>query len=203
MSLSPYTDLRNAVTGWLHRDDLAASAVDFIALAEARFRRQLRLRQQMTTAALSTVAGAETVALPSGWLQFHNMRLVAPDRVLDFLPAVQFRTRYQASDTGAPVHYTVEGSNLVLGPKPDSVYSISAVYYAEVPALSDSASTNWLLTSYPGLYLFASLAEAAPFIGQDARIATWEAKYGAELESARDADRKARSNGSGLRMRPR
>ena len=88
MSLSTYTDLRNAVTGWLHRDDLAASAVDFIALAEARFRRQLRLRQQMTTAALSTVAGTETVALPSGWLQFHSLRLVAPDRVLDFLPAV-------------------------------------------------------------------------------------------------------------------
>lgn len=203
MALSNYTELCNAIAGWLHRDDLASSVPDFVALAEARLNRHLRMRQQMATTTLSAVSGTATVALPDGWLQSHRLRLVSPDRPMEFLAGALFEAKYLAADSGSPVHFTVEGPNLVLGPKPDANYSIEAVYFAAIPTLSASASDNWLLTAHPGLYLFAALAESAPFIGQDQRLAMWEAKYAAELQAAMDADRKARSSGAALRIRAR
>ena len=203
MSLTNYNELCNAVATWLHRDDLSASIPDFVALAEARLNRHLRMRQQMTTDTLAAVAGTATIVLPTDWLQTHRLRLVSPDKPIEFLTGALFEAKYRAADTGAPSHFTVEGASLVLGPKPDAAYSIDAVYFASIPALSASASSNWLLTAHPGLYLFAALAESAPFIGQDQRLAMWEAKYAAELQSAMDADRKARASGSALRIRAR
>jgi len=203
MALGNYTDLKTAVATWLHRDDLALSIPDFVSLAEARLNRLLRMRQQLTTGTLTTTANTATVDLPAGWLQFHRLRLASPDQAIDFLPGAQFEVKYRASDVGAPKHHTIEGENLVLGPKPDSVYSIEAVYYGAIPTLTDAASSNWVLTAWPGLYLFAALAEAAPFLNNDVRVATWESKFAADLQQAQDADRRARASGSGLRMRPR
>lgn len=203
MSLANFTDLKASVASWLHRDDLVDNIPDFITLAESRFNRNLRLRQQMTTTALATVADTATVALPNDWLQFHRLRLTSPDRGLDFLPSREFAFKYRVADAGSPRNYTIEGASLVLGPKPDAVYSIDTVYFAAIPALTVGSPTNWLLTAHPALYLFATLSESAPFIGKDERIPTWESKYAAALEAAMHADQKARASGSGLRIRAR
>lgn len=203
MALATYTDLQAAVIAWLHRDDLAAVVPDFIALAESRMNRALRVRQQVTTTTLSTVAGTATVALPASWLEFESLRLVTPNWQVEHLPRGQFVDAHPTSDTGAPTHYVIDGSNIVLGPKPDAVYSIEAVYFAAVPALSGGNPTNWLLTAWPNLYLFAALSESAPFIGQDERVQVWEAKYAVELQAAITADARARSSGSALRIRAR
>lgn len=203
MALATYSDLKNAITGWLHRDDLSAQVADFITLAEARLNRDARMRQQLTTAALATVAATQTVALPTDWLQFHRLRLSSPDRPLTFLPGGELGSMFLAAEAGSPKHYTIESASLLLGPTPDSVYSIEAVYYARIPALSDAAPTNWLLTDWPSLYLYAALAESAPFVGQDARRALWESMYAADLSAAQAMDRAARSSGSRLRIRSR
>lgn len=204
MALASYTDLQAAVASWLHRDDLTANVPDFIALAESRIARDLRLHRQITSGDLTVVAGTQTIALPSGWLEFRSLRLVAPDTSLEYLSGPQFVARYPAADTGSPAHYTIEGGNLRLGPTPDAGGTVAATYFARVPALSDSASTNWLLTEHPGLYLFGALAEAAPFLGQaDNRVALWEGKYRAAAQDARGADQAAASSGAALRMRAR
>ena len=44
MAISNYSELQTAVANWLDRDDLTARIPEFIALAEARFNRVLRLR---------------------------------------------------------------------------------------------------------------------------------------------------------------
>ncbi|MCK6431994.1 MAG: hypothetical protein L6Q68_03025 [Aquabacterium sp.] len=203
MALATYPDLVNAVAGWLHRDDLASSVPDFIALAEARLNRDVRVRQQMTTATLVTVAATQAVALPADWLQFHRVRLSSPDRPLTMLPGPDFEAMYRVSDTGAPRNYTVEGSSLLLGPVPDSAYSIEAAYYAKLPTLTALAPTNWLLTAWPSLYLYAALAESAPYLGQDSRRAMWEMMYATDLGAALATDRRARASGSTMRMRAR
>lgn len=203
MALANYADLKNAVVGWLHRDDLAPSVGDFIALAEARINRDVRMRQQLTTQTLATVASVQSVALPADWLQFHRLRLSSPDRPLTYLPGGELESMFLAAAAGSPRHYTIEGATLLLGPTPDSAYSIEAVYYARVPTLSDAQPTNWVLTDWPSLYLYAALAEAAPFVGEDSRRALWEAMYAADLGAAQAADRAARASGSRLRVRPR
>ena len=44
MAISNYTELNTAVANWLDRDDLTDRIPEFIALAEARFNRLLRIR---------------------------------------------------------------------------------------------------------------------------------------------------------------
>lgn len=201
MALATYSDLQASVAEWLHRDDLAARIPDFIALAEARMARELRLQRMKTTATLTTAAGVPTVALPPDWLEFARLRLLAPDLALQYLGS-QAATEYRASDTGAPRRYAIEGAALALYPMPDAVYSIEAVYYARLAALSVTPS-NWLLSEAPGLYLFGALAESAPYIGDDARISLWDGRYRAEAENVRVADARAAASGSALRTRGR
>jgi NADH:ubiquinone oxidoreductase subunit len=175
---------------------------DFIALAEARLARDLRLQRMITTQTLVTVAGTETVSLPTGWLEWRRLRVQSPSQPVEYLSASQWAEKYAYTDSGAPVNYLVEGQLLRLGPKPDAVYSIDVQFYKAVDALSVTAS-NWLLTAHPGLYLWAALAEAAPFMAADQRVQLWETKYQADLLAARAADARAMSSGSNLRARAR
>lgn len=201
MSIANYTELQAAVASWLKRDDLTANIPDFISLAEARHARDLRLVQMLTTTTLATVAGVRTVALPADWLHPRSLALVSPYRRLAPASPGKFAEEFPSTFNASPKFYAFAGSNLLLGPTPDSVYSIEATYYARPPALSGSNPTNWLLTEHPGLYLWATLAEAEPFLLNDQRGPLWEAKYMADLTQATNAD--AKTLGSGMRIRAR
>lgn len=203
MPISTYSELRGAVASWIKRTDLTASIPDFITMAEARLNRELRVRQQHTGTSLVTVAGTSTVALPADWLEFISVKLASPSRTLEPKSIRAEAEDYIDTQTGSPVSYAIQGSNLVLGPTPDAEYSIAAVYFARVPALSDVAPTNWLLTAAPMLYLAGAMAEACPFVWNDERTQVWEAKFAAELETLRAADRRAAQSGGPLRMRAR
>lgn len=203
MAFDTFDTLKDAVREWVHRDDLTDRIPDFIALGEARIGRELRLRRQVTTITSNTTAGTRTIALPNDFLELARLRCTSPDQPIDYIAATQIASAYFDSDTGSPRRFAIEGAELHLYPKPDAIYSIALTYYARVPALSASAPTNWLLSEQPGLYLFAALAEAAPFIGQDERAPMWDGRFRAEAESVRTADMRAQSSGSGLRIRAR
>lgn len=49
-------------------------------------------------------------------------------------------------------------------------------YYVKVPALSDSNTTNWLLTSNPDLYLFAGLEACAKYLRDPEGAMAWAAQ---------------------------
>ena len=77
------------------------------------------------------------------------------------------------------------------------------LYRASVPALSDSVTTNWLLTSAPDAYLYGALLQAAPYLSDDNRIGVWGSLYeNAITELNADSD-KAKHGGSGQRMKIR
>jgi len=58
----------------------------------------------------------------------------------------------------------------------------------DITALTEVAATNWMLTNHPDVYLFGSLVEAIPYIGNDERIPLWQAKYDAALLEVRRPD---------------
>lgn len=201
MSLSTYSDLQTAVASWLHRSDMTGVIPDLIALAESRIARDLRLSNQVTSATLTCVAGTNTVAVPTGFLEFENLTLnTDPTRSLAFVPYEYLGTKYDEGYDGIPVHYSIAGTNVVLGPTPDSAYTITASYYKRIDPLA-SVNTNWLLSNHPGVYLFGALAEAAPFLVDDQRAGLWESKYGQEVARLQDADQRAQYSGSALRVK--
>lgn len=189
MALATFSDLQTAIANWTHRSDLSSITGDLITLAEARINGDLDARFQDSTTTLSTVAGTETVALPTDVINIRSVFVDSAQQVtLKYVTPDQFRTLYPYDTSGVPNVYTVIGSNLYLAPVPDGVYSLPITYKARVPALSVSSPTNWLLTTYPNVYLYASLLECAPYIKDDARLQTWKAAYDLAIESVNHQD---------------
>lgn len=203
MALATYSDLQTSIAAWLKRSDLTSIIPDFITLAEARIARDLRLRKQIASTTLSTVAGTQGVTLPSDFLEAENLTLPAtspPGSLSVVTPEILDRKFPEAYVTGQPRVYTVVGDELLFGPTPDAVYAVSLAYYQRFAALSTS-STNWLLANHPNVYLFAALAEASGYLFNDERIPTWEAKYQADVRSLQEADDTALRSGSAMRVR--
>lgn len=202
MSLTTYAGLKTSVASWLKRTDLTDNIPDLIALAEAKIARDLRLRKQLTSATLSTVAGAQGITLPTDWLEFNDVSLNTDNPTpISFATVEHINSRYPQTFDGQPVVFSIDGDQLIFGPMPDAIYPISVSYYAKFPALSADGDTNWLLTNFPSIYLFGALAEASPFIFDDNRAVMWEGKYNKDMSELRDSDKAAQFTGSALRVR--
>lgn len=203
MAISNYAELKSAVADWLNRADLTSAIPNFVALAEAKFNRDLRTRQQVKRA-YATLTG-QYIQLPTDWAEGINLQLnVNPVRVLDFVTTDQAdrikARRYGDTDADA---YTIVGSQLEVIPVVADDTEIEMAYYAKVPALSDSNTTNWLLTEWPDLYLYGTLVHAAPYLREDDRIATWKGLADQLTEEIRLSDERAKHSGGPLRARTR
>lgn len=197
-----YTGLKQSVADWLNRSDLTAYIPDLIVLAEARIARDLRLRSQVTSATITTIAGQQGASLPTGWLEFENVTVSGnPDVQMTYVNIQHLDTKFPNNGyTGQPVVYSIEGQQILFGPVPDAVYTLPVLYYKRFDPLSTTA-TNWLLSNHPGVYLWAALSEAAPFLKDDARAQMWEAKYQADMNRLQESDNDGQFSGSALRVR--
>lgn len=180
--ISDYTSLQAAVTEYLARDQdttLIARIPTFIQLAEAKFNRQLFVRQmEQRATALTDVTSDEPefISLPAGFQSMRRIRVSSVTRKpqLEFMSGIQldeFRAKI-SNMSGRPRYFTVFGDEIELAPTPDADYTIEMVYRQNIPALADSTS-NWLLALAPDLYLYGALLESAPYIKEDNRIQTW------------------------------
>ena len=181
MAISTYSELQSATLNWLDRSDssFTARVPEFITLAEATINRRLRVRQQLTTSVLAPSSGSVTI--PTDYLEWKRVtRLAAVSQSLEWAEPGDFSMAYQAQVLLLPNMpaanglFTIEGDALRVRPVDSS--NIQLLYYAKVPALSVTATTNWLLTAHPDAYLAATLAEATFFAeGPDVAMA-WAAR---------------------------
>ena len=202
MSISNYTELKDAVANWMDRDDLTARIPEFIALAEARYNRLLRIRAMESKQKADTVAGQRSLALPSRFLQMRNLQMnTDPVTPMQYVtPEIYDRLYGGGSGSGTPNFYTVIANELQLGPQPSSVQEIEMLFYEKFEPLSDSATTNWIITNAPDVYLYGSLLEAEPFIMNDGRTALWQNQFELAINAIQDADERDRHSGSALRV---
>jgi hypothetical protein len=75
---------------------------------------------------------------------------------------------------------------------PDTTSTVTLDYYQKIPALSDEAPTNWLLTDHPDLYLYATLGELAALGKNAPEAAAWIARGDAILNEIITLDRAKR-----------
>lgn len=173
MTISTFDDLVATITDWLDDDTLAEEAPTFIQLAEARFNRKLFNLDNELVATTPTAADDRTVALP---LRFKEMRSIRVDAtrtaVLTQLSLDDLDAAWSNATSAAPENYAIVGSELILGPTPDAIYSLQMAYAEGFQALSASNQTNWLLTANPDLYLFSALIFAEARGWNDERLGT-------------------------------
>ena len=206
MAISTYAELQTAAANWLDRTDLGTRIPEFIDLAESTFNRTIRNRQ-MITKNDSYSLDSRYVNLPTDTLEVIRIVVdVTPQITLQYLTPEEIAERRNSSSTGRPQYFTVVGGStnqIELLRSPDETYTSSILYYTKIPALSDSATTNWLLTSHPDIYLFGTLVEAEPYLKNDERMPMWSARLGKALQELKLQGEREMHTGSSLRMRSR
>ena len=201
MAISNYSELNTAVANWLDRDDLTDRIPEFIALAEARFNRLLRIRAMETKQTASTVADQRNLALPTNFIQMRNLQInTSPITSLEYVTPEMYDRLYGGSDTGTPKAYTILADEIQLGPIPASVQTIEMLFYKKFDALTSSAPTNWMITNAPDVYLYGCLLEAEPFIMNDPRVQLWATAFQQAIADIQDQDNRDRHSGSALRV---
>jgi hypothetical protein len=203
VSIGTYAQLRTAIADWLNRDDLAAVVPSFIALAEADINRALRdyRMEKRSTATLD----AQYSALPGDWMETIRLSLTGSTSRIELASdgALAEMRAMRGDIVGKPTHYAHTAGGLELFPTPDQTYTAELVYFSRVPALSDTNTTNWLLTASPDVYLYGSLVQSAPYLKDDARAAVWAGLYQNAITNLNSASERSRHSGSGLRLRIR
>tara|TARA_R110000737_G_scaffold330319_1_gene345898 strand:+ start:152 stop:781 length:630 start_codon:yes stop_codon:yes gene_type:complete len=202
MAIGTFAQLKTAAANWLDRSDLTARIPEFITLAEARFNRVLRIRDMETVStAISTAAGTREYSLPTGFVQMKEFHLSTdPLTPLAYITPEMMTRIWAGSSKGRPEVFTIIADNVRLGPNPDAVYTTSMLYYKTFTALSDSATTNDMLTNNPDVYLYGTLLEAEPFIMNDQRVGLWLAAFDKAVSDIQNQDNKDRHSGSQLRV---
>lgn len=189
MAIIDYASLVTSIQNWTARSDLNSVIPDFITLAEARINRDLKVRQMLSTVGLTASGGS--FDLPSDIISIVRVSISDSgyDRQLEPLPSSANLNNRQ----GVAIGYVVEGSVAkIVGGSGNEDVTLS--YYGKIPAVSTSA--NWLITNYPDIYLYATLLESAPYIGNDPKIAIWQAGYEAAIDSLNRTDSESRFGAS-------
>lgn len=209
-TITDYTSLQAAVIEYLARDQdatLIARIPTFIQLAEAKFNRQLFVRQmeqRAVTTVDTTSSEPEMISLPSDFQSMRRVRLSSVTgkphlSVMSGMQMDEYRTSI-GNLADQPVYFTIFGTEMELAPTPASNVTIEMVYRKNVPALS-SNSTNWLLTLAPDLYLYGALLESAPYIKEDARIQTWGLGFSTALDGLNNLGLTSTFNAGPMQMR--
>ena len=206
MALDTYANLKTEIANYLNRTDLTSYLDTFIDLAEARHARDLRVREmESVDTSITTVAGTQSYDLPTGYLEMRYVTWQSnPYTFLAYMTPPDFFRVYNAGEgSGSPGYYTIVGSKIYLGKQPDAANVLELGFFKRPTALSSSNTTNDILTYFPDLYLYASLAESEPFLMNDERLPVWAGLYKEGANSANNSASQGRTSGSPLNMSAR
>lgn len=173
MALANYSELQATACGpdgFMHRTGLTDRFNDFLVLAEERINRIVRCREMETTLAPTAIA-SNTIAVPAGTVGVKSLWLSGYES--SPLKAMPLNRLRQQGTEGIAASYAWVGSSFHF----DGSGTVTGVLYAKVPALTSSASTNWLLTAHPSAYLWGVITEACVFVLDDARAAAADARF--------------------------
>ena len=198
MAISNYAELQTAVAEWVSREDddeILARVPDFIRLGEARLYRMLRVAENTaTTTAARLASDGASWDLPSDYKE--AKRFYVNGKPLARLTEQQFYSK--TAMTGAPTHFVRIGNTLQVWPTPADDYTWTLTYYRSF-TLSDSATTNAVLTAAPDAYLFGTLVAAEPYLENDQRVVLWESQFTNAIDELNsEAEREAVSGSASI-----
>ena len=193
MGLSTYAELQDAIASWLNKPEVAQSVPTFIALAEAQIARDVRHWKQEKRVTTSVDERYEN--LPNDWLEIQLVALTT-GKMLQTVSMSEMAAMRAASDTAATPRYVrLTADQIEFYPTPSAATDISMLYYARIPALSDTETTNWLLTDAPDVLLYGALMHSAPYLTDDARVPVWSSLYQAGVKTLNLESQKGRTAG--------
>ena len=204
MSITTYSELQTAVNNWLKRAD-TTRVKEFISLAEATIARKLRVREMEKRQTISiTSEFFDLTTLTTRFIEMKNLYMTTdPKRSLEMLTPDQMTDFYSSSVSGVPRAFCIIGNTLRIAPSPDSTYSAQITYVTPITALSDSATTNWLLTNHPDIYLYTALYHGNLYIKDKEEAAVNFDLSNGLIENLNIQEKNAKYSGAPMRAKVR
>lgn len=189
MTISTYSELQTAANAYAERSDAAALVKEWIALGEKKLNRKLGAIEVDTTL---------TGTLDSRRIDLSAYSIVSP--VALFLAEsgqdeVEIRLMQDAfpylSASGRPTKAGFEGTVAIRLNYLDFDRPLNAAYPFRFRnrqrfALSDSVTTNWLLTNHEDVYLAATMMWGAAYREDGPKAAEWSALLREEIPDIRN-----------------
>lgn len=204
MAINTYATLKSTIADFLDRDDLTSVIPTFIQLAEAQINRDVRHWKMEKRASGQQSGGDEYMQIPSDWMETIRFHVTGNGTSpLDLLSRKAMEDKRAGAEdaSGTPRYYTHADSQFQLYPTPSADTNTELLYYAKTDALSDSNTTNWLLSEAPDVYLYGALLHSAPYLAEDERIGVWAQMYSASVAQLNNASDNSRMSGSGLTLK--
>jgi hypothetical protein len=189
MAFTNYSSFVTVVENYLARTDLSSQIPDFIQLAQTRMSRDLRTEKMLKVATAPITAGDGTVAVPSDMLEVREIHIQGNPvvRVAYQSPDLFFKDGLTTT-SGISVFFTMLGSEFQFAPVPNGSQTVQILYYAQPTFISTTTASNLYLANYPDALLYSTLAEAEPYLLNDARIQTWSALYDRAIANIKTSD---------------
>jgi hypothetical protein len=204
MALATYSDLKTSIANWLNRSDLTTEiAEDFIVLAEKDFNAKLRIGKMISQTTITI--DSETESIPTGFLQVRDFYILqgSTKYSLQYITPSQMDQIKGSSTTGLPSTYTILGDTFRFAPMPSSSYTGYLNYYKTFDSLSDTNTSNYILTNHPAIYLYGALYHSSNFLGgiDPQRLQGWQQNYVTALERLERNDREDSYGNAPLQQR--
>jgi hypothetical protein len=141
--------------------------------------------------------------LPTDFLEVRDLYIQGNPRVpVSYLSPSAFTRDARADESGKPFYYTVLASEFLFAPIPDgSIHSRDSLLCKSLLCLSDSNSSNVFLANYFDALLYGSLAEAEPYLINDARVQMWISMYDRAVNNINESDEGSEYSGVPLVMK--
>lgn len=210
--IDTYAKLQSECMDSLNRTDIAADVTDYspgtiegavkraIYKGELRVVRRLKTKDFETSSSFSLTAGVETVTIPTDYAAGNAFVLTGnPNVVLASKDLKTLITDNPSTATGIPSAYATFGSNFHLRPVPDTARAATLYYFGRPTPLSDSNTSNTILTKYPDLLHYAAMVELSLHLEDDARVQYWKGMFDEAVKDITDDNTANRYSGAPIR----
>lgn len=161
-----------------------------VALAERRCARELKVTGFIRAVSTPLSAGVAVYLKPDRWRD--TVSMTVNNQSIHARSYEYLRSYWpDEAQTDTPEFYADYGyQHWLLAPTPVAGLTLEVLYYEQPQFLDEANQTNWLTEYAPDLLLYGTLLEAAPFLKNDTRLATWQAMFDRAAQALSNEDLK-------------
>lgn len=179
MPLTTYDELQaNIVSELYGRTDKTTEIQDAIRMTEAHCNSRLKCREMDAVSTIPITAGVGTA--PTDLQSVHSVAMtVTPYTGLAYEP-IEVTEQRRPDVGGTPEVYDIVGEQILTWPPTDS--TVRFRYRQNIPALTDSNTSNWLLEKYPHVYVYGSYFQIYKHLKDDTKAQANASMFNASID---------------------
>ena len=184
-----YSSLKTAIQSYVENEFSSTDIDVFITQAEQRIYNTVQIAYLRKNVTGSLTTDNQYLTLPADWLDTFSLAVLDGSSNYSYLlnKDVNFlREAYPAAgaNKGLPQYYALfDDTTLILGPTPDSGYTMELHYYYYPESITTvSSGTTWIGDNYSSVLLYGGILEAYTFMkGEPDVMAEYQKRYDTAL----------------------